>query len=325
MRTYGLGFMGGWIAVALAGVAQGAMQAEEGPPRPGPADRLFDRCDGNHDGVIDRPEFTAALRFLVRQRMEAFRGSGPAPWRERPLAMPPQAPGRWDRQAPRDGGPGPRGIDARRDRSGSRLEPGRFERGHPPAGDFPRPGPRMQADRRGPGWQPPVARGGERERPFGFERRDQMERRGPMMPQRPGRPPVDDRPERPPFVGREPWPGAADQGEAFDFPPPAPPEGPGEAERPRERVIAQARQLMRQFDEDGDGQIAYEEFGGNLQRFQAFDRDGDGRVTLRELVRGLQREAPGRPGRPPAEAGPHGERGPLPDADADRPVPPRRP
>jgi len=165
--------------------------------------------------------------------------------------------------------------------------------------------------------------GREMDRPFGFERREQMDRRGPMMPPRRDQPRAGDRPEQPPFAERGPIPES--EGEEFDFAPPAPPVRPGEIERPRERIIAQAREIMQRFDEDGDGRIAYEEYGGDRKRFQAFDRDGDGQVTLRELVRGLQREAAPRQGMPPAEAGPRGGRGPTPDDDADRHAPERRP
>lgn len=320
MRTYGISLMAALLVVTLAGVSSGAMMVEG----PRPADRAFDRCDRNGDGVIDRQEFAEVLRFLVRQRADGFRRGGQGPRFDGPRQMPPPGLGRFNRGDPRGCPPGPRpeAMDRGPGGPGVRMGPALRERSGQMRGAFDRPRPRMPREFRGQGGRIPGAFGRKMERPFGFERRGQMGRRGPMMPQEPDRPPAGDRPGRPPFAQRGPMPEGQDDN--FNPAPPAPPMGPGEAEWPRERVIAKARQLMQQFDEDGDEQIAYEEFGGDMKRFQAFDRDGDGRVTLRELVRGLQREAPGRPGRPPAEAGPRGERGPTLDTDADRPAPPQR-
>ena len=59
---------------------------------------------------------------------------------------------------------------------------------------------------------------------------------------------------------------------------------------------------MKQFDENGDGKITAEEFGGSEEMFKRVDADGDGVVTKAEVekmqsgMRGRRRGEGGRPG-----------------------------
>lgn len=65
-------------------------------------------------------------------------------------------------------------------------------------------------------------------------------------------------------------------------------ERPQRGPRPGER----RRPLFEQRDQDGDGQLSLEEFGGQPERFERLDADGDGYLTPEELERRPRRDRP---------------------------------
>jgi Ca2+-binding EF-hand superfamily protein len=104
------------------------------------------------------------------------------------------------------------------------------------------------------------------------------------------------------FVSEEEFPGTADRFSRLDI------DGDGfldaaEAPHPPRRGPSQEKEMMAEFDTDGDGQLSPDEFPGPMDLFGVLDTDEDGFLSAWELLAG-------RPGPP--------ERGGFERDDADQ-------
>jgi len=296
----------GTLALLLLG--SNALGALAPAPQP-KQDRLFDRCDKNGDGVLERAEFKTAVQHW-RKKLANLRRAAPGPRDDQP--GPPAQRGQRGKHADMRPGPGAPDVQPVARRRGNRPDDGRFEqRGERN---------RQRGDAFG---APPSRRGDDRVAPprgpcpRGFGHGDAtwgpMERRawaGDGRPRNPG--PACNINFNPRFGrGFAPGFGACD---GPDF------RSPSGQDRPRfggNRPGREARvdRRMQRFDMDRDGAISREEFDRRCDRFDEFDGDDDGTISRDELFgaparrprAGMRRSPLGRPDAPPA-------RGDLPPA-----------